>query len=111
MESRIQRGARQRARTREGVERMSEPDRVSLAFIWDTDSPRFSRRTFGKTMAFAAAAGFVAACGSSSKPGAGGTSTSTTTKKAEAKTLNFYNWTDYIADSTIPNFQKQTGIK
>ena len=42
---------------------MSEPDRVSLAFIWDTDSPRFSRRTFGKTMAFAAAAGFVAACG------------------------------------------------
>ncbi|MDQ1465871.1 MAG: hypothetical protein QOH10_286, partial [Actinomycetota bacterium] len=52
---------------------MSEPDRVSLAFIWDTDSPRFSRRTFGKTMAFAAAAGFVAACGSSSKGAGGGT--------------------------------------
>ena len=29
----------------------------------------------------------------------------------EAKTLNFYNWTDYIADDTIPNFQKETGIK
>jgi spermidine/putrescine-binding protein len=79
---------------------MSEPDRVSLAFIWDTDSPRFSRRTFGKTMAFAAAAGFVAAaCGSSSGSGA-------------AKTLNFYNWTDYVdPDHTIQDFQKQTGIK
>ena len=87
---------------------MSEPDRVSLAFIWDTDSPRFSRRTFGKTMAFAAAAGFVAACGSSS----GGKTTGTTSKKAEPKTLNFYNWTDYVdPDHTIQDFQKQTGIK
>jgi spermidine/putrescine transport system substrate-binding protein len=90
---------------------MSEPDRVSLAFIFDANSPRFSRRTFGKTMAFAAAAGFVAACGSSSKPGTGGTTLGTGPKKTEAKTLNFYNWTDYIADSTIPNFQKETGIK
>jgi spermidine/putrescine transport system substrate-binding protein len=89
---------------------MSEPDRVSLAFIWDTDSPRFSRRTFVKTMAFASAAGFMAACGSSSNSGTGAT-TPSTDKLAEPKTLNFYNWTDYIADSTIPNFQKQTGIK
>ncbi len=85
---------------------MSEPDRVSLAFIWDTDSPGFSRRAFGKTMAFAAAAGFVAACGSSK-----GSGTPTTDKKAEPKTLNFYNWTEYIAEDTIPNFQKRTGIK
>jgi spermidine/putrescine-binding protein len=87
---------------------MSEPDRVSLAFIWDTDSPRFSRRTFGKTMAFASAAAFLAACGSSSSGGSGSPSTD---KLAEPKTLNFYNWTDYIADDTIPNFQKETGIK
>ena len=87
---------------------MSEPDRVSLAFIWDTDSPYFSRRTFIRTMAFASAAGFVAACGgSSSKSSSSGTPT---TAKAEAKQLNFYNWTDYIADDTIPNFQKRTGI-
>ncbi len=87
----------------------SDPDRVSLAFIWDTNSPRFSRRAFVKTMAFASAAGFVAACGSSSK---GGNAPSTPgSKKAEPKVLNFYNWTDYIADSTIPNFQKETGIK
>jgi spermidine/putrescine transport system substrate-binding protein len=86
----------------------SEPDRVSLAFIWDTDSPRFSRRAFMGTMAFAAAAGLAAACGSSDKSGS---SAPPDVTSPEAKTLNFYNWTDYIADSTIPNFQKQTGIK
>ena len=86
---------------------MSEPDRVSLAFIFDKDSPGFSRRTFGKTMAFASAAGFLAACGSSGSGKAGTTSD----KSAEPKTLNFYTWTDYIADDTIPNFQKETGIK
>jgi len=93
---------------------MSDPDRVNLAFIWDTDSPHFSRRTFMRTMAFASAAGFVAACGSSSKSGTGGSASTTPptfSAKPEAKTLNFYNWTDYIAVDTIPNFQKQTGIK
>ena len=94
-----------RARTRTGAERMSEPDRVSLAFIWDTDSPRFSRRTFMKTMGFAAAAGFARRVRSSSS------GERRHDKKAEPKTLNFYNWTDYIADDTIPNFQKETGIK
>jgi len=29
----------------------------------------------------------------------------------EEKELNFYNWSDYVAKSTIPNFQKQTGIE
>src|SRR5262245_51946421 len=87
---------------------MSEPDRVSLAFIWDVTSPRFSRRAFMKTMAFASAAGFIAAsCGSDS----GGGGSSGGGGGSEAKKLNFYNWTDYIADSTIPNFQEQTGIK
>jgi spermidine/putrescine-binding protein len=97
---------------------MSDPDRVSLAFIWDTESPHFSRRTFMRTMAFASAAGFVAACGgSSSKSGSPGTGSSGSTtpptfsSKPEAKVLNFYNWTDYIAADTIPNFQKETGIK
>jgi spermidine/putrescine-binding protein len=98
---------------------MSDPDRVSLAFIWDTDSPHFSRRTFMRTMAFVSAAGFAAACGSSSKGATGSANTSsggsttspTFSNKPESKTLNFYNWTDYIADDTIPNFQKETGIK
>jgi putrescine transport system substrate-binding protein len=29
----------------------------------------------------------------------------------EEKVLNIYNWSDYLADDTIPNFEKETGIK
>jgi spermidine/putrescine transport system substrate-binding protein len=87
-----------------------QPDRVSLAFIWDEDSPGFSRRAFLGTMGFATAAGFIAACGGSSSKSGSGSKTTTTLTGSAAKKLNFYNWTDYIASDTIPNFQKQTGI-
>ena len=30
---------------------------------------------------------------------------------ADTKVLNVYNWSDYIADDTIRNFEKETGIK
>ncbi len=30
---------------------------------------------------------------------------------AEEKVLHVYNWSDYIAEDTIDNFQKQTGVK
>ncbi|MDQ6679418.1 MAG: polyamine ABC transporter substrate-binding protein [Pseudomonadota bacterium] len=30
---------------------------------------------------------------------------------AEPRVLNVYNWSDYIADDTIRNFEKETGIK
>ena len=29
----------------------------------------------------------------------------------EPKVLNIYNWSDYIADDTLKNFEKETGIK
>src|SRR5471032_2034527 len=29
----------------------------------------------------------------------------------EEKILNIYNWSDYMADDTIKNFEKETGIK
>jgi len=32
-------------------------------------------------------------------------------QKAEPKVLNVYNWSDYIAEDTIRNFEKETGIK
>src|SRR5215475_14188336 len=32
-------------------------------------------------------------------------------RAAEEKVLNIYNWSDYIADDTIANFEKETGIK
>ncbi|MDC8786870.1 polyamine ABC transporter substrate-binding protein [Roseateles koreensis] len=34
-----------------------------------------------------------------------------TTPAAEDKVLNVYNWSDYIAEDTIRNFEKETGIK
>ncbi|MBC7735090.1 MAG: spermidine/putrescine ABC transporter substrate-binding protein PotF, partial [Bacteriovorax sp.] len=29
----------------------------------------------------------------------------------EPKVLNIYNWSDYIAEDTLRNFEKETGIK
>ena len=34
-----------------------------------------------------------------------------TAQAQEAKVLNIYNWSDYIAEDTIKNFEKETGIK
>ncbi|MBX7229070.1 MAG: polyamine ABC transporter substrate-binding protein [Burkholderiaceae bacterium] len=31
--------------------------------------------------------------------------------QAQSKVLNIYNWSDYIAEDTIKNFEKETGIK
>ena len=42
---------------------------------------------------------------------AGAQGTAGTVASAEPKVLNIYNWSDYIADDTIKNFEKQTGIK
>ncbi len=52
-------------------------------------------REIGWTLAFSAFAAF-----------AGGTA-----HAADPKVLNIYNWSDYIADDTIKNFEKETGIK
>lgn len=32
-------------------------------------------------------------------------------KPAEEKLLNVYNWSDYVADTTIPTFEQRSGIK
>jgi putrescine transport system substrate-binding protein len=51
----------------------------------------------------------LAACGGGSDQAtapAGGAATG-----GEAKRLNVYNWSDYVADSTIPDFEKRTGIR
>ena len=47
----------------------------------------------------------LAACGGS-QPGSEGASDG-----AEQKVLNVYNWSDYVADDTIANFEAATGIK
>lgn len=40
-----------------------------------------------------------------------GVSTAIAQAKPEEKVLNIYNWSNYIADDTIKNFEKETGIK
>jgi putrescine transport system substrate-binding protein len=47
----------------------------------------------------------VSACGKKEEKAA------TTTAAAEEPVLNLYIWNDYLADDTIANFEKETGIK
>jgi spermidine/putrescine transport system substrate-binding protein len=70
---------------------------------------KISRGRFLKVMGAGAATGstlFVLACQPNTNPqqsgGGGG---------PEEKQLNLYNWTGYVAKSTIPSFEKETGIK
>ena len=48
----------------------------------------------------------LAACGKSGSEGDTGAPAA-----GGAKQVNVYNWSDYIAEDTIPNFEKQSGIK
>ncbi len=57
-------------------------------------------------LAVASIAAAVSACGKKEEPAAGGGQAA-----AEEQVLNLYIWNDYLADETIPNFEKETGIK
>src|SRR3712207_2294444 len=72
---------------------------------------RISRRGFLRTMGAAGVAGStlsVLACqpNTNAQGGGGGGGGG-----PEEKVLNFYNWSDYVAEGTVPGFEKQTGIK
>ena len=56
----------------------------------------------------APAAEAVAPAVEAASPGAAPASTAA---GDEEKVLNIYNWSDYLAEDTIPNFEKETGIK
>jgi len=68
-----------------------------------------------RTLVFALAAVLIAGCGK--EPAAPSTPVATTPSATPAvvtddeKVLNIYNWSDYIAEDTIANFEKETGIK
>lgn len=72
---------------------------------------RISRGDFLRTMGAAGVAGstlsVLAACqpNTTAKSGGGGGG------GQEEKKLALYNWSDYVAKSTIPSFEKETGIK
>src|SRR5690606_20566780 len=55
-------------------------------------------------LALAATAVAVSACGKKDESAAGGAG-------EEEKVLNLYIWNDYLAEDTISNFEKETGIK
>jgi putrescine transport system substrate-binding protein len=55
-----------------------------------------------KTLTAMLAAAVLAACGGKDGAAADG---------APSKSLNVYNWSDYIAEDTIPNFEQQSGVK
>ncbi len=59
----------------------------------------------------------LSACGKKETAAPVATATAATPAVAAApvyddeKTLNIYNWSDYVAESLIPDFEKETGIK
>lgn len=54
------------------------------------------------------ATSMLAACGGGEEPAK---TAGETPKPAASTTVNVYNWSDYIAEDTIPNFEAKTGIK
>ena len=70
-------------------------------------SATFARSLFiGITAALA-----LAGCGKKEAAPAGGARAEAAKPAAEEKVLNLYIWNDYLADDTIANFEKETGIK
>ena len=61
-----------------------------------------ARPLFGKTLNAMLTAGLLTAATLLSP---------TAQAQEEEKVLNIYNWSDYIAEDTIKNFEKETGIK
>ena len=53
----------------------------------------------------------LSSCGDRKGAPAAGSGGAADAGKAPAKVLNLYIWSDYLAANTLPNFEKQTGIK
>ncbi|MFZ2754298.1 MAG: polyamine ABC transporter substrate-binding protein [Lysobacteraceae bacterium] len=62
-----------------------------------------------RVLGLSIAACLLAACGGQS--GSGAASTDSKSGGDDDKTLNVYNWSDYIAETTIPDFEKKSGVK
>ena len=80
---------------------------------------KLSNSKYLLSMAVIGAGLTLAGCGQSDKTAADESKPAASTEVAaaapaageEEKILNIYNWSDYLAPDTIPNFEKETGIK
>ncbi|AOS62599.1 ABC transporter substrate-binding protein [Actinoalloteichus hymeniacidonis] len=88
---------------------------VRIARLWEGANPRVTRRSMLRSMAFfAVAAQGLAACGVGEAPSGGDTGPAGATPASndvDEPVLNFYNWTDYIDEETLPGFEAETGIR
>jgi spermidine/putrescine transport system substrate-binding protein len=85
---------------------------LRVLFLEGAAEKRVSRRGFlrgaGAAGLLLASSGWLAACGDddTSSTSAGGTGATELSDE-----LNFYNWSDYIAEDTIPNFEEEFGVR
>ena len=99
---------------------MSRVDKSLRVLFLDVPAQACTRREFMKRAGLAGlllgGGGILASCGGgggTTTTGAGGATGSgaTGTTQQLSDTLNFYNWSDYIAEDTIPNFEDRFGVK
>ena len=85
--------------------------------VGELESGGISRRDFvWRAMALgislSSVGALLSACSGSDKGGkAGETATAGGDLGPIEKELHIYNWSDYIADDTVPNFEKEFGVK
>lgn len=74
---------------------------------------RLMRRGLLAGLLTIAMAALLAACGKKDEAteGADAAAPGDSPASAEEKVVNVYNWSDYIAEDTVANFEKETGIK
>jgi spermidine/putrescine transport system substrate-binding protein len=82
--------------------------------VQELESGAVTRREFvGRAAALGLSFGTIGlvltACGKREKPG--NQATAAADLGPIEKELNIYNWSDYIAEDTIPNFEKEFGVK
>ncbi|CAN5697187.1 spermidine/putrescine ABC transporter substrate-binding protein [soil metagenome] len=78
------------------------------------DKARISRRKFLRVMGAGAVAGStlsVLSCQPNTSAQGGGGDGGNGGNGGGGNRLNLYNWSDYVADSTLPNFEEETGAR
>jgi spermidine/putrescine transport system substrate-binding protein len=91
---------------------MKRLDKELRVMVVDGIGRPMTRRGFMKRAGAAGllvgASGFLAACGDDATTGTTGAGGGTQELASE---IYFYNWSDYIAEDTLPNFEAEYGVK